>query len=208
MKVSKQRWAKLCRTLSIEPDEGEYTQLATAYSESHRAYHTQQHLAECLDKLDWATAHGLPQSTALAEVALWYHDAVYQPRAKDNELKSAEWANRFLSQLGVDPDLCRCVHSLIMATCHGEMPTGALHQLVVDIDLSVLGSEEERFEEYESQVRQEYRWVPWFLYKKKRQEILDHFLDLPRLYQTELFYTEYEQRARSNLKRSIAELSR
>ena len=208
MIVNQQRWARLCEALNIAPNDSEYAQLVTAYSEPHRAYHTQQHLTECLEKLDWVTVNSTLHNPALAEAALWYHDAVYQPRAIDNELRSAEWAHRFLHQSGVEPGICQYIHSLIMATCHREIPTDLLHQLVVDIDLSILGSDIKRFEEYERQVRQEYQWTSWLVYKKKRQEILNHFLDLPRLYQTDLFYADYEQRARSNLRQAIAALSR
>ena len=207
MEVNEHRWTVLCQALNILPDSTEYKHLVMAYKESHRSYHTLEHLSECLEKLDWAIANSFIEDRYLAEIALWYHDAIYQPRAKDNELKSADWANRFLSQSGVESHICHYVHSLIMATSHHQVPTQPLHQLVVDIDLSILGSEENRFQEYESQIRQEYLWVPWFLYKKKRIAILNHFLSLPQIYTTDLFHAEYEPRARKNIKRSIIKLS-
>ena len=207
MEVNENRWIKLCQALNITPDKTEYQKLLKAYQESHRAYHTQQHLCECLEKLDWAKANGLTKNSYLVELALWYHDAIYQPKAKDNELKSAEWASRFLRKLGVDLKVCDYVFSLIMATSHREVQTTSLHQLVVDIDLSILGSEEKRFQEYERQIHQEYHWLPWSLYKEKRIAILNNFLSLPQIYNTDLFHTNYEQKARNNIKQSIIKLS-
>lgn len=206
MKATKQRWANLCAALDFEPDLGEFVRLESAYSQSHRAYHTLQHLSECLEKLDWAASNDISRNIALAEMALWYHDAVYRTRATDNELKSAEWAYRFLTTAGVEAKDGKLVHSLILATRHDEMPKEPAHQLVVDIDLSILGAAPTRFEEYEEQVRVEYNWAPWFMYRRKRREILQYFLDRPCIYNTELFYAEYEHRARENLKRSVERL--
>jgi predicted metal-dependent HD superfamily phosphohydrolase len=207
MPVNEYRWIKLCQTLNILPDTNEYHKLLKAYQETHRAYHTVQHLCECLAKLDWAKANGWTENTSLLEIALWYHDAVYQPQAKDNELESAEWANRFLSQSGVDQEICDYVSSLIMETCHREIPNKPLHQLMVDIDLSILASEAKRLQEYEQQIRQEYHYVPWLLYKEKRIALLNHFLTLPQIYNTDLFHAEYEQKARENIKQLILKLA-
>ena len=62
------------------------------------------------------------------------------------------------------------VADLILATKHAAVPTDADARLVVDIDLSILGSAEERFDRYERDVRREYRWVPGFIYRRKRAE--------------------------------------
>ncbi len=204
MNVNQQRWENLAAVLNVTPDEGEFERLILAYSESHRAYHTLQHLSECLERFDWAVTDHIFQNSALAEMALWYHDAIYQPRASDNERRSAEWAYGFLNKSGIRSEECKLVHSIIMATRHDQAPREPMSQLVVDIDLSILGAEPARFVEYEKQVREEYQWVPGFLYKKKRRKLLQAFLDRPRLYCTELFYRAYEHRARENLKRSIA----
>jgi len=207
MQVTEQRWTNLCAALGIPPDYNEFTHIKSAYSASHRAYHTLQHLSECFEKLDWAIATENFPKSVLAEAALWYHDVVYLPMAKDNEQGSAEWAVRFLTQSGVGDEDCQFVSSLIMATCHAEEPQEATHQLVVDIDLSILGAEPTRFDEYERQVREEYKWIPWFVYKKKRRDLLKSFFDKPCIYTTKMFHSEYEQQARENLKRSLAKLS-
>lgn len=193
------RWEDLCLALNISYDSDEFQRLITAYSEPHRAYHTQQHLSECLEKLDWSMTAYSHQDKALVEMALWYHDAIYDTSAQDNEFKSAQWAVCFLSEAGLIEEHCECIHHLIMATCHNEVPTDPLQQWMVDIDFSILGADNTRFAEYEVQVRQEYSWVPLDIYKAKRQEVLKQFLEFPRLYQTQAFYDAYEIKARENL---------
>ena len=201
--ITESRWQNLCQNLNISHDASEYQRLISAYNEPHRAYHSQQHLSECLEKLDWSTTGSSSQNKALVEVALWYHDAIYDTSAQDNELKSAQWAVRFLSDSGLSPDVCKQVYALVMATCHGEVPTDPLQQWMVDIDLSILGADDARFAEYEVQVRQEYSWVPLDVYQVKRREILKQFLDQARLYQTQQFYERYEKKARKNLQQAI-----
>ncbi len=206
MGVDEQRWHALCDALGISADRDEFGRLCVAYTESHRVYHTLQHLAECLNKLDWAASEIGSGNTALAEAALWYHDAVYRPGASDNELKSAAWASEFLGKTGLSASACNLVHSLILATRHDEKPRTPTHRLVVDVDLAILGAEPWRFAEYEQQIRKEFRRVPWLVYKKKRSDVIRGFLQTPRIYNTELFFGRFEMQARKNLDRSLLQL--
>ena len=215
------RWNKLCNILAIEANQQELQRLHNAYSEPQRAYHTLQHLEECLQHLDnYLLLHPSSNDSndalddaldyPLIEIALWYHDAVYQPTAQHNERNSAQWAVDFLGHSGVHTTVCTQVDGLIMATCHQqEQQQNANHnqQLLVDIDLAILGTNRERFQEYEQQIREEYQWVPHFIYRKKRRAVLQSFLTLPRIYNTPWFYTQFEQQARKNLTFSIYNLS-
>lgn len=214
----KTRWNTLCHRLEIESDQQELQRLYNAYSEPQRAYHTLQHLEECLQHLDnYQLLHPNPNDTnddvpdyALVEIALWYHDAIYQPIAQHNERNSAQWAIDFLSRSGANTTVCEQVDSLIMATCHQqEHQQNEDHnqQLLVDIDLAILGTNRERFQEYEQQVREEYKGVRRFIYRKKRRAVLQSFLALPRIYNTQWFYAHFEQQARQNLVFSIYNLS-
>jgi len=78
--------------------------------------------------------------------------------------------------------------------------------LLVDVDLSILGKSEERFWEYENQIRLEYDWVPDGTFATKRAEILEQFLARPRIYSTEQFFDRYERRARGNILASVQKL--
>ena len=179
-----------------------YTQLLAAWSEPQRHYHTLQHLAECLTLADSQR----DEMTHPAEVvlALWFHDAVYDVRAHDNEARSAQWAAQVLNEAGVSPDECARIDALIMATCHGAAasPGTPDSALLVDIDLAILGSEESRFAEYEAQIRAEYAWVPPEVFAVKRRAVLRSFLDRPRIYTTDTMVARFEAQARRNLART------
>jgi predicted metal-dependent HD superfamily phosphohydrolase len=80
-------------------------------------------------------------------------------------------------------------------------------KLIVDIDLAILGATPERFAEYETQVRQEYAWLPSPVYKRERGRILNGFLKRKNIYSTPYFQIDHEERARENIRGSLAELS-
>lgn len=178
--------------------------LLAAWSEPQRRYHTLQHLEECLWLFE---AHaGLADQPGEVALALWFHDAVYEVRAADNEARSAHWAATALAEAGVPAECCARVHELVMATRHDVAPASPDQALLVDIDLSILGAAPERFDEYEVQVRQEYAWVPGPLFRRKRREILAGFLARPAIYSTRALHEALEAQARSNLQRALARL--
>ena len=207
MHFTQQRWCTLSGNMNIEVVYEEFQKLKVAYSGKHRAYHTIQHVSECLEKLDWARSKGYSENLPQIEMALWYHDAVYNPRSKNNECDSADLCRKFLNQAGVNTRQLEAIYKIIMVTQHTSIPGTPSEQLVVDIDLAILGADEKRFAEYEAQIRQEYNWVPWFLYKKKRREVLQSFLQRQRIFSTNIFYEAYEEQARSNILNSIQSLN-
>jgi predicted metal-dependent HD superfamily phosphohydrolase len=199
------RWRATWQGLGVTaPDEGLYQTLIDSYSEPHRRYHTMKHLDECFARLD--EARDLPGRIYEVELALWFHDAVYGTRNHDNEEQSAEWAKAAVAQSGLPAAVGERVHVLILATKHDAAATTEDAALLVDVDLAILGAPAERFDDYERQVREEYSWVPSFVFRRKRREILEAFLARPHLYNTERFRERFEAAARSNLMRSIKQL--
>lgn len=179
-----------------------FEDLLARHAEPQRHYHTLQHLGECLSAFD--AARRLAERSHEVEMALWFHDAVYEVKRHDNEQRSADWARDALADAGVDADAAQRVHALVMATRHTAVPEGQDERLLVDIDLSILGAERPRFDEYEQQIRQEYAYVPGFLFRRKRREILKGFLARPAIYNTPHFHDALERRARENLARAVA----
>lgn len=179
-----------------------FAQLKAAYAEPQRHYHTLQHLGECLAAFDNVQAQA--EHPHEVELALWFHDAIYDIKGHDNEQRSADWARDALREAGVAAASAQRVHDLVMATRHTAVPSGRDEQLLVDIDLSILGAERMRFDEYEQQIRKEYAYVPGFLFRRKRREILKGFLDRPAIYSTPHFHDALEARARDNLRRVTA----
>ena len=181
-----------------------HAELASRYSEPHRAYHTLQHLQECLAlRAELATRC---ESPAEIDIALWFHDAIYEPARNDNEARSAGWLDTVAAQAGLARDVRDRLNALVMVTRHSAMPATPDEAVLVDIDLAILGAPPERFAEYEVQVRQEYRWVPEWLYRRKRREILAGFLDRETIYSTPECRQRFEDQARRNLAQSVAAL--
>lgn len=182
-------------------DETLLAELLARYGEPHRAYHTLQHLDECLEALARERSHA--ECPAEIALALWFHDAVYDVHRHDSEEQSADWAQAALRAAGVTADAARRVHALVMATRHHAQPEGTDAQLLVDIDLSILGAPAARFAEYERQIRVEYAHVPPEVFEPRRREILGGFLARDPLYLTASVRQRLEAQARRNLQQAI-----
>ncbi|HEV7394527.1 MAG TPA: hypothetical protein VGO08_23020 [Burkholderiales bacterium] len=200
-----EQWRQMWLGLGVPvPDDGLLQDLIGRYCEPHRKYHTTQHLDECFDRLQAL------RSTAAhpheIELALWFHDAIYDVKRRDNEEKSADWARSTVSAAGLAAEIGQRVHALVMATRHNAVSRDVDEQILVDVDLSILGASPERFDEYEQQVREEYSWVPDVLFRHKRRSVLTEFLERPTIFNTAGFINRYEAQARANLERSIKRL--
>lgn len=201
-------WAAAWSSLGRPAPTGLEAELMTAWSEPQRHYHDQRHLRECLAL--WARWCEYSLRAGEVAIALWFHDAIYDPQGSNNELNSAAWAARSLVRAGADSDTAQRVHDLVMATQHdapaalGSSPDA---QLLVDIDLSILGSPAERFERYDQDVRKEYAWVSGFRYQEARAQVLQSFLDRPQLYHGEQAVALLEAQARINLAAALSRLA-
>lgn len=205
MNVSGESWRRLWTELGArEVPGGLFNQLVAAYSAQDRHYHTLQHLRECLAHL--AAAASLARRPAEVELALWFHDAVYDPRRHDNEERSADWAFASVLAAGCDEAVAQRVRSLVLATAGHEASADPDTQLLLDIDLAILGAAPARFAEYERQVRAEYAHVPEPAFREGRARILAGFLARPRLFATAPFRDALEQGARDNLRQALAAL--
>jgi predicted metal-dependent HD superfamily phosphohydrolase len=199
-------WARSWSGLSAQGDGAALMhRLVSAYQEPQRRYHTTEHLGECLALL--AQHLDLAQSPAEVEMAMWFHDAVYDVTASDNEARSAGWARAALTEAGVLPARAERVGQHIMATLHSALPKPGDQTLLVDVDLSILGAPRARFKAYEEQVRAEYGWVPEPVFRQKRAEVLSGFLGRPAIFGTPKIHALLESSARANLAWSIQRLA-
>ena len=199
-------WDRAWQDLGLAPPATDtLPQLLAAHSGPDRHYHGLQHIAECLQWLE--QLRSLVARPAELALALCFHDAVYDPRAKDNELRSAEWAQAVLQAAGATADAVQRVHALIMATCHFQPAQAQLPEdgaWMLDIDLSILGASPARFAQYQAQIQAEYAWVPAADYALRRQAVLRSFLQRPAIYQTATMQAWLEAQARHNLQQSLA----
>lgn len=194
------RWNQLCENAGLDSHAG-WTAIASAYGDSGRAYHNLRHIADCLCLLDEYA--GLAADPVAIELAIWFHDIVYDPRAADNEERSADRAVEFLS----NTPHASTVADLIMATKHGKDGLSADSALICDIDLSILGRPPAEYAAYAAAIRLEYAWVPPPQYAEGRSRVLGCFLKRPALFNHRVFQQRFEAAAKVNLTWELGELA-
>jgi predicted metal-dependent HD superfamily phosphohydrolase len=200
------RWTRLWRQLGAKGNGlSVFDMLMQAYAEPARAYHTADHIRDCLAQFD--LTRDIAQRADEVEAAIWFHDAVYLPAGSDNENRSAELAWTALAESGVSPEVSDHIAGLVLATRHLSIPSEPDAALLCDIDLSILGRAPDVFDEFERRIRLEYAWVPEPVYRHGRTEILEGFLRRRSIYQTSYFRERYEAPARANLERILKELA-
>lgn len=195
------RWMETCQQLGIVVDQTIFIKLVNHYSQAHRHYHTLQHLEECFSYFDLVKEQAT--MPAAIEMALWLHDVIYDVKSPNNEQNSASWAVTCLQQLKLEQQYIDKIYQLIMVTAHQAAAKTQDEKIMVDVDLAILGAKPQRFAEYQQQIRKEYSWVPYFLYKIKRKAILKSFLERPVIYQTATLHNLLEKSARVNLTKAV-----
>lgn len=203
--ISECSWLDLMERLGFAPNLDTYNELITHYEQPHRSYHNTHHLMAVLRHL--REVNHLADDVNALELALWFHDAIYRVFSSSNELDSANWAKRFLIQNHAEPEFVNRVHSLVMATLHSSKPEGNDASLIVDIDLAILGCKSDLYDQFETWIRQEYKWIPGFIYRRNRRALLNSFLSRARIFNHDYFYERYESQARENLQKAIEKLS-
>lgn len=203
MRTGLKHWQTLCAAFPHVADpESWHARLTAAYSEPQRAYHTLQHLHECLTFCHEARQAGHLHAPHELELAFWLHDAVYDPKVSDNEEQSAALATKMLGDI---PQAQR-VADLVMLTKKHQPGAGPDDAWMIDIDLAIFAQPLPRVLEYERQIREEYAWVAQGVYLSKRREVLAGFLARPRIYLTDFFHQHHEPQARRHLGVLIAQL--
>jgi len=175
------------------------------YNSTDRFYHNLEHVEHGLEEIDFIRNRiEYPEEV---EMAWFFHDAIYDSRAKDNEERSSWLSHALLAQNGIVADSIFRIDDLILTTKHSFKPEKKDEEYMVDIDLSILGQAPEIFDRYERNIRQEYLWVPQEEFRIRRIDIMQGFLNRTSVYFTDHFIDKYEERARENLERSIENLS-
>jgi predicted metal-dependent HD superfamily phosphohydrolase len=183
---------------------GYWSEIATKHSTSVRYYHNLSHLENLVNQLSLVKQDITDWNTVLFSV--FYHDIVYSATQKDNEEKSAQLAAARLKALAVPPlQIEKCV-AQILATKSHQLSDDPDTNLFTDADLSILGMEWPLYEAYYKQVRQEYSIYPNREYKPGRKKVLQHFLDMEKIFKTDQFFSKYEVSARENLARELMTL--
>lgn len=185
----------------------QWQQLSKKYNEPTRAYHNLRHIAIMLQGAIPFRSQIVDAATL--NMAIFYHDIVYDPLRNDNELQSAILVKKVLTQLNYPLAKIEQCYQQILATKKHEfnIPSPSFDsQLLIDLDLVILGQPWQQYAIYTQQIRKEYSMYPLFLYKKGRKKAMTRFLNRDKIYHTPQFIKQYEQQARANIEREIEEL--
>lgn len=186
------------------------------HREPHRRYHTATHVMWVLRHVarlasaesNAATPDGSHPALDLPaiQLAALYHDIVYDPRAADNEARSAVLAERAAAELGWPPGRAQLVGRLVLATA-GHHATDTNEAVLVDADLAILGAAPAEYQAYVHGVRTEYAHVTDPQWRTGRAAVLRGFVALPQLFNTDTMRTARESRARANIAAELAALA-
>ena len=184
-----------------------WSDLAARYQEEHRSFHTLRHIAECVNVVDqYAARVGWSDVPPELELALWFHDIVYEPGSNDNEQLSADVFEAWASKARLSEELVHGVNLLILET-EAHLGRGAmLAGVMCDCDLTILGSSERRYAEYARTLRSEFSHCPDWKFRLGRASFLRQLLKRNFLYTAPVFENAFESRARANIQAELSSL--
>jgi predicted metal-dependent HD superfamily phosphohydrolase len=200
--LDRARFAASWRALCARHDNAS-AWLADRYAEGHRAYHDVEHVAECLAWFD--RVRDLAERPAELEVALFFHDAIYDPLASDNEARSAGKLRQLARAAEMPTAAVERIAGLIESTATHEATSGDA-ALLSDIDLTILGASRARYARYELEVRREYAAINKASYRLGRARVLRGFLERIEIYRTPRLAARLEAQARDNLSSALLAL--
>jgi len=176
-----------------------FAELRSLYGSPDRHFHTLDHIGDCVRHVD--EVRSLLADSDAVELALWFHDAVYEQGAATNERRSALL---FLEQSkGALPAFRRRVASLILATLHGDIVQGHDRRFVVDIDLAGFGAPWDEFMRKGALIRAESPHQTDAEFYAKQVPFLQRLQQRPSIFATDYFRDRYEATAQDNLRRLL-----
>ncbi|MGR7812625.1 HD domain-containing protein [Lacinutrix undariae] len=180
-----------------------WNEIEIAYTQKSRYYHNLQHIYSMLKTLK-KHEENISNLTEI-KYAIWYHDIIYNASKSNNEEKSAEIGASKVQKLGLDINSAKVIETLILSTKKHQIinKENTDNAYLLDLDLSVLGTDWETYKEYTQAVRKEYKIYPDFLYNPGRKKVLNSFLERAQLFFTDSFKNQLELKARENIKKEL-----
>jgi predicted metal-dependent HD superfamily phosphohydrolase len=188
-------WSRSYNQIYPKPNDLLRDTIIWRYSEPSRYYHNISHLIGSIQsfKQHW----NLAENPEVLELAIWFHDVVYDINGYDNEFESYMF---FKYNVEFNQNIEDQIYYLIEATRHDKIETNKDCQLLCDIDLVTLGAYPVLFDAYCQKIRLEYSHIPKEQYNQERIKILDKFLEKPYIYYNKLFRDRFEYNAQTNIK--------
>ena len=176
------------------------------HDEPQRRYHGHNHLRSLVELITVHAPHILPG--APPRLAIWWHDAIYNPAARDNGERSADLARDHLSRLGASPEQIEATAGLILMTKnHWSGPSAGDGDFFLDADIAILGAPPRAYAAYAAGVREEYAWAPADAYRTGRASFLSAAMLRSCLFRTDVFEATYAGQARANMNCELEALS-
>jgi len=188
--------------------------LVAAYAKPPRAYHNLNHAVSCAAM---AEEYRLPPHAALS---LLYHDAHYVAGGTINEEESVQllrehfgdWRDDITADVSLPhpmgPSPLERRSTLIMATKHDKLPFIPLEAWVMDIDMSILGSEPSKFQAYDEAIRAEYGFLSDADFEAGRTRFLTKLLSQRHIFHTPILQDRFEGQARDNIQWRLGKVKR
>lgn len=202
-KFIEQNWQQLAQYYRWDEAKSKATfeRLAKAYQQKNRHYHTLLHLENMFNALQTYELQIVDKQVVM--LSIFFHDVVYATHYYSrNEERSAVYADKCLTALGVPTETIAKVKTYILATQHHQpAPDDQDLQLLLDVDLAILGSNETNYKTYTQAIRQEYAYYPDFIYTQGRKKVLKNFLERPRIFY--LLPESLEIQARENITKEL-----
>ncbi len=178
-----------------------WNEIEQHYTEPTRHYHNLIHIAAVYNKL--SAIKGLLADWDMIQFSVFYHDIFYNTNKNDNELNSALLAKSSLQKLAIEDSRIGTVFSQILATQTHQNTNDIDTNYFTDADLSILGESWENYQVYSKQIRAEYVQYADEVYVPGRIKVLNHFLEMERIFKTPQFHNLFEMKAKQNLENEI-----
>jgi predicted metal-dependent HD superfamily phosphohydrolase len=201
----KHQWFQLAKKYTKDNilAESLWIEIKTQYELNARYYHNFSHIDAMLKQAE-IYKEAIENHDAFL-FAIWYHDIIYKPTKQDNEVQSAVLAKKRLKKLHLEQNTLENIEQLIISTKKHKILLGENfdNAFLLDIDLSILGSDWKTYQKYTENIRKEYRVYPSFIYNKGRKQVLQTFLERETLFFTHPYQSKFETQARKNILQEI-----
>ncbi len=173
------------------------------YTSESRLYHNLDHLSKMMIELEGIKSEAKELDTLL--FSIYYHDIIYEVTNSDNEDNSAIFLKDRLIPTRFS-QIDKCVYQIKQTKEHKKSEDNDTN-ILLDLDLAILGSNADDYQQYYYNIRKEYSIYKDSEYRLGRKRVLNKMLDQNTIYKTDYFITKYEETARNNLSIELKSLN-
>lgn len=200
------KWIDLCERLGVARDlaQSTFNELVDAYSFPERVYHSLEgHIASGLVVLEEIRMLGIAKNFNALQFAWFCHDVINDPKAKDNEKRSADFAAQLIKKMGLSESFKRVVRDLIIVTHRPVIPENRDECLIIDLDHVNFGWDHPSFSQQTKAIREELPFVSDEDFELTTEKLFSKMLKKKSIFLTPYFKERYERKAQSNLQRAL-----